>query len=772
MNRLFLVPAILLGISAPALGINMAEERLASMLVALDGRVLTPEEFTAASGMLQQDAWVRVLAANNRENLAWAKVGSKDGWEQFRDDRLEALRASLGSAPTTAMEIVPTRTIQGEGFRIENLVVAGRRGLPITANLYLPDPPGEAMPGILLCNSHHNPKTQGELQDMGMTWSRSGAMVLVMENLGHGERRQQPFGGREDYHWRYNLGIQLHLVGESLIGWMVADLRRGLDVLLARPRIDAARIILMGAVAGGGDPAAITAALDGRVTCSIPFNFGCGTIGQPTTPGAEAVYNFAGFADWESTRCLRLSGRDGFFPWVIVAAGAPRRLIFAKEFAFDPANDPAYQRVRKVYELYGAADRLAEMHGYGNVRLRPPAASHCNNVGPHHRQQIYPILQKWLGMPAPEEYQQRLEPDELSCMTPQANASFRPRKVHEIAAELAAQKITKARDALAPLAPAERRERLRGQWARLLGDVEPRDTPTVKRSTNSRDDELDVEKILLAVEPRILVPVVLLTTPNVEPLEASRRRPVVICFAQQGKGDFLVKRAHELAALLARGVAVCLPDLRGTGETSPGADRSYATEVTNISARELKLGQTLVGSRLRDLRSVMRYLRSRRDINASRIGLWGDSFAPVNPQAFTDPPLRTSRSPHHAEPLGALLAILGAVYEQDVKAVVARGGLTGYAAVLEAAAFYVPHDAIVPGLLETGDLCDLAGALAPLALRLEAMVDGRNRSVGPKAVAEVFAPTRQAYAASADRLVLMAETRNDAGQWLAKALAD
>ena len=168
----------------------------------------------------------------------------------------------------------------------------------------------------------------------------------------------------------------------------------------------------------------------------------------------------------------------------------------------------------------------------------------------------------------------------------------------------------------------------------------------------------------------------------------------------------------------------------------------------------------------------MRYLRSRRDINPSRMGLWGDSFAPVNPQAFTDPPLRTSRSPYHAEPLGALLAILGAVYEQDVKAIVARGGLTGYAAVLEAAAFYVPHDAIVPGLLETGDLCDLAGALAPLALRLEAMVDGRNRSVGHKAVAEVFAPTRQAYAASADRLVLMAEARSDAGQWLAQALAD
>jgi len=749
----------------------MERDGLSSQLVALDARVLTPEESTTASDMLRQDMWARLLAANDRENAAWAKVGSKEQWERFRDVRLEALRRSLGTAPTTPLEVEVTRTVQGQGFRVENLVIAGRPGLPITANLYVPDPAGTAMPGILICPSHHNPKTQGELQDMGMTWARSGAMVLVMENLGHGERRQQPFAGREDYHWRYNLGIQLHLIGESLIGWMVADLRRGLDVLLDRPGIDGKRIILIGAVAGGGDPAAVTAALDPRVTCSIPFNFGCGTIYQPT-PDAEPVYNFASFADWESTRCLRLSGRDGFFPWVIVAAAAPRRLIFAKEFEFDAARDPAYQRVRKVYGFYGAADRLAEIHGYGNVRLRPPAASHCNNVGPIHRKQIYPILAKWLNMPVPEEYRQRLEPAELRCMTPQAEARFQPRKVHEVAAELAAQRISNARAALAALAPADRRQKLRNDWARLLGDVEPNDAPSVKRSEISQVGRIHVEKILLAVEPRIVVPMLLLTGADGERNEGPRRRPVVICFAQQGKGAFLVKRAHELAALLLRGVAVCLPDLRGTGETSAGEERTYAAEITDISSQELKLGQTLLGSRLRDLRSVIRYLETRQDVDAARIGLWGDSFAPTNPDVFTDPPLRTAYPPYHAEPLGALLAVLGAIYEDNVKAVIARRGLTGYAAVLDAPAFYVPHDAIVPGALEAGDLCDLAAALAPLPLRLEGLVDGRNRAVGPEALSKAFASTRKAYASTPKRLLLSAEVRSDAGEWLAEALGD
>ena len=65
-------------------------------------------------------------------------------------------------------------------------------------------------------------------------WARLGCMVLVMDQLGHGERRQHPFRtaadyshkfapGRQDYYFRYNTSIQLHVVGESLIGWMVAQ---------------------------------------------------------------------------------------------------------------------------------------------------------------------------------------------------------------------------------------------------------------------------------------------------------------------------------------------------------------------------------------------------------------------------------------------------------------------------------------------------------------------------------------------------------------------
>jgi hypothetical protein len=75
---------------------------------------------------------------------------------------------------------------------------------------------------------------------MGVMWARAGCLVLVMDQLGHGERRQHPFASdadyagsfrasRQDYYFRYNTALQLHLAGESLIGWIAWDLMRGVE---------------------------------------------------------------------------------------------------------------------------------------------------------------------------------------------------------------------------------------------------------------------------------------------------------------------------------------------------------------------------------------------------------------------------------------------------------------------------------------------------------------------------------------------------------------
>ena len=59
-----------------------------------------------------------------------------------------------------------------------------------------------------------------------MTWARAGCMVLVIDQVGYGERRAHPFNSsdyydknyrvsRQDYYYRYDSGIQLQLAGDS-----------------------------------------------------------------------------------------------------------------------------------------------------------------------------------------------------------------------------------------------------------------------------------------------------------------------------------------------------------------------------------------------------------------------------------------------------------------------------------------------------------------------------------------------------------------------------
>jgi hypothetical protein len=729
--------------------------------------------------------WSRNLAArrnavNQADRRAWQAVQAKEDWEKFKAPRIEGLRGSLGQwpAPLKNPVIAITKSIEGDGFRIDNLVYETRPGFFVTANLYSPVKPGKKMPCILICTSHHNPKSQGELQDMGMTWARLGCLVLVPDQLGHGERRNHPFTdarsypgpfkiGRQDYYFRYNEALQLHLIGESLMGWMVWDLMRGVDVLLSKDGIDKEAIILLGSVAGGGDPAAVTAALDPRITAVAPFNFGGP---QPETKfplpaDAETSFNYLGGGSWESTRNLRLSGQGDFLPWVIVGSVAPRGLIYGHEFAWDKDRDPVWARLQKIYGFYGAADKLSSAHGRGAVTGQPPESTHCNNIGPEHRKHIYPALAKWFGMAEPDkEYQKRLVADELLCWSGEAKKTYQPRSLTEVVAEVGRQRTEASRGRHADLTPAEARTRLRQDWARLLGHVEPTKDPFkepavakpfyVQRA--SRRDGLGWFH---------LVP------PN--DAQQGRKFPVVVVFSQQGrKAEANPAEQPRYKAIRDSGIGLCFAHLRGLDHTD---SRGRTSTSTALSATELMLGETVIGQQLRELRELLALLRTREDVDAKRIALLGDSLAEPNPpERLVQVPLDAGDTPNLAEPGCCLLALLCALFEEDMRAICGRRGLVGYQSVLASPFVHVPHDAIVPGALTTGDWADLAAALAPRSLRLEGLVDGLNRRVSQKELEAVYSPTRLSYqnTRSTERLVLDAEISSPEGlaRWLVGAL--
>ena len=640
--------------------------------------------------MMAEDARRRMQEANLRESKAFSEVTTLSQWEKHRDTRIQSLRESLGPLPAVPkdMPIKVTRRFEGENFIVQNILFESRPGLWVTANLYLPSSPPAKMPGVLISHSHHTSKTQGELQDMGMTWARAGVAVLVPDHFGYGERRlhdfrtEKDFGkpyraGRQDYYFRYNSNLQLAAAGGSLMGAMVWDLMRGVDALLKQPTIDKDKIILLGAVAGGGDPAGVTAALDARIACVAPFNFGGWQPESRVLENPDRDFAWFGEGYWESTRGLRSGARDGFAHFVIVGSVAPRKVIHSHEFVWDAKSDPAWPRLQKIFGFYGASDSLRVSHGAGTVRESGAGNTHCTHIGAAHRAMIYPALKDWFGMPIPVEYSKRRPPEDLLCWNKELGIQVNP------PAETIAGAVN---------TPANQtRAMLQKAWGKLLGPIEPPAKPVV---TESKPEEVTggtLVRFAMAVEPGIVVPYLLLSPKN-----AKGRLPAVVMVAQNGKAGFLKERAEVIATFLDAGIAVCLPDVRGTGETQPGTSSGRGSSRTSVSQTNLILGQPVAGAQLRDLRAVIRWLQNQGRIDRRRIALWGDSFAPSNGKEIPlAVPLDAGDFPHIAEPNGDLLALLVALFEESVKAVYTRGGLHGGLGNYH----YLPHDAVVPGAL-------------------------------------------------------------------------
>ncbi len=755
-------------------------------LAFLPASVLSSEQRKqmALSDMLDRNIHNRVLKILQKEKQDWDRVQTLRDWESFRDTRQKALAASIGKLPARQpLQSHVVKEYRGDGYKRQDLVYQTRPGFWVTANLYLPDNSKGRMPGIVIAHSLHAAKTQFELQDMGIIWGRLGCAVLVLDQVGYGERAEGYPWEREFYHSRYITGMQLYTVGESLIKWMVWDIMRGVDLLLERKDVDENHIVLLGAVAGGGDPAAVAAALDQRVAAVVPFNFGESTPEIPRfLPDKNqwpAELADPGLGDWETPRCLRRGIVDQFLQWTVCAMTAPRKLVYSYELGWNVEDLPAWARYKKVFELYNARDNLADAHGFGTF----PGPGECWNIGPAQRKSLYPTLERWFGIPIPFEGMEtsvranlargpvdRRPEAELAVLNPATAAELKMRTVHELAREAGISKVESARSTLAAMDLKLRAEWMRTRLAERLGDVEPNLNPPVTVHWTKKVPNATAEGITIDVEPDIVVPMLLL-----RPSASAKRVPIVVAIAEGGKELFLDTRSAQIETLLKSGIAVCLPDVRGTGETSPDARRDPENDENMQAVNEQMLGETLLGRRLKDLRTVLAYLERRPDLDSQRIGLWGESLTPVNsPQLAPDELPLWQVGPQlqqQGEPLGGLLAILGALYDPSVRAVAVRNGLISYDSLLDDAFAYIPADVVVPGLLEAGDLADVEGTLSPVPILLEDPIDARNRLVAVQDTKNKIQPTYDAYSkVSANLAVRSGEGHSKVSEWLAAHL--
>lgn len=780
-------------------------------------RELQADVYTDAQGVQRmRQAWPTLLReqigeANRRSSEEWTRIQTREDWEKFRQEKLQALRVALNipREPPKPSKVVVTGRIPGEGYRIENLLYESRPGLWVSANLYMPDAAKAPRPGLLIVHSHHTPKWHSELQDMGILWAKAGAAVLIPDLLGHGERRIHPFvdeksypepfrPSRQDYYFRYNLALQLYLMGETLMGWMVWDLRCGIGVLLEHAQADPQRIAILGSVAGGGDVAAVTAAADERISAAVVFNFGGPEPEDPypLPENARESFNYAGSGSWESTRNLVHSARDGFLPWVIVASIAPRGLCYAHEFGWDRERDPIWPRLQRVWGFYQASDRLRFAHGRGVLTGKPPENTHCTHIGAVHRQAgVYQALRDWFGLPVPEkENTHHHTVRELTCWTDDARHLCKP---------LPWAKWLPAwhRDqyqSIKPQAGPSRQAEVMPAWEQWCKRHQKR--------RNGADITVGVEVSRLQVAGAeavwhvlynvdgMAVPLLLLL-----PREAKEQLPCVLVLCSQGKARFLRERAEALARLLERGVAVCLADLRDCGETATSAPgRNTASNAHAATA--LMLGESVEEQRLYDAIAILRWLRGQittpsagggLPIDGKRLAVWGENLAPTNPaDKILAVPWDASKLPYLTDPSAARVALWLAATDVQLRGVYAAGDVAAYWQALESPFLYLPLGAIRPGMLRcrqpsdairgqgyfSGQDSETSRLLTEsrTAVRLEALVNPANQPLDQAALDKIFASVLHQRAVGNKLLVEIQAQRSPppfVADWLTKQLA-
>lgn len=285
----------------------------------------------------------------------FAGIETLEDWTTWRDEYRQQLFEMLGIDPTverTALNATVTGTVESEEFIVENIHFQSRPGLYVTGNLYRPKKVDQPLPAILYVCGHGRVKIDGvsygnktHYQHHGAWFARNGYVCLTIDTIQLGEIEGVHHGTYREGRWWWNGR------GYTPAGVEAWNCIRALDYLQSRDEVDGDRLGVTGR-SGGGAYSWWVAALDERIKAAVPVA-GITSMTNHVVDGCVS-----GHCD-----CMyMLNSYRWDFP-MVAALVAPRPLLITNTdkdriFPLDGVVD-VYFKTRKIYELYGATDKLA-----------------------------------------------------------------------------------------------------------------------------------------------------------------------------------------------------------------------------------------------------------------------------------------------------------------------------------------------------------------------------------------------------------------------------
>jgi dienelactone hydrolase len=318
----------------------------------------------------------------------------------FRADNAEAarewqktLRAKvaelLGGYPEDRAPLLP-RTLEIRDFpayRREKFVFQSRPGVDVLGYLLTPKN-GQAPYAPVISIPGHGRGVddivgideQGRDRTVKVTYEYDYAIQVVEHGMAAVAIEPMGFGCRRDDLTKSKgltatacqpaAGAAL-LLGQTMLGWRVWDVMRTIDWIETRRELDDARVGCVG-VSGGGTCTLFAAALDTRIRAAM-LSCSLNTFRDSIMSLSHCIDNYVpGILNWAEQ--YDIAGLIA--PRPLFAESGQRDEIFPVE-----ASKASFARVRKIYDVFGAAENIEQEifdgpHSFWGKRGLPFLAKH------------------------------------------------------------------------------------------------------------------------------------------------------------------------------------------------------------------------------------------------------------------------------------------------------------------------------------------------------------------------------------------------------------
>jgi dienelactone hydrolase len=341
--------------------------RVAASLFAVGVLVSSDISSGSSSGISSDRAASRQAAYRTLDDrFAPPGIANLDDWKRRANYLREHVLVSAGLMPMpekTPLRAVVSGEISHPDYTVSRVYFESLPGFYVTGNLYRPSGAGP-FPAVV---SPHGHWTYGRLENTDTTsgpgraigLARQGIVAFTYDMIGYNDSQQltHTFDGRRERLW-----------GLSLAGLQLWNSIRAVDFLESLPYVTRDAIGATGE-SGGGTQTFLLAAVEPRIAVAAPVNM--------------ISLHMQGGCLCENPPALRLETTNV----ELAATIAPRPLLMVSATGDWTAEtmEVEYPAVRKIYELFGAADRV---HA---VRV---TADH--NYNRESREAMYAWMARWL----------------------------------------------------------------------------------------------------------------------------------------------------------------------------------------------------------------------------------------------------------------------------------------------------------------------------------------------------------------------------------------